>query len=51
MGLIAEYFNSMAIAYLVPMIAHLYVVYYSYYGSKPSGPLYDLDEEQPVVSH
>jgi len=51
MGLISEHFDSMAVAYIVPMISYLYIMYYSYYGSKPSGPLYDLDEEQPVVSH
>ncbi|MBK7029977.1 MAG: L-fucose:H+ symporter permease [Bacteroidales bacterium] len=41
MGLIAEN-GSMALAMLVPLIAYLYITWYSYYGSRPSGELPQL---------
>lgn len=51
MGLVSEHFNSMAIAYIVPLISYIYITYYSFAGSKPSGPLYEDDDDQPVVVH
>lgn len=41
MGLISDKTHSMAYAMVVPVISYIYVGYYSFYGSKPSGPLYD----------
>lgn len=45
MGLISDITQSMAIAMIVPLISYLYVMFYSFIGSKPSGPLYDTDEK------
>ena len=48
MGFISDKTHSMALAITIPLISYLYIIYYSYIGSKPSGPLYDA----PVsVSH
>jgi FHS family L-fucose permease-like MFS transporter len=41
MGLISDKTNSMALAFIIPIICYSFIVYYSYLGSKPSGPLYD----------
>ncbi len=41
MGLIADKTHSMALAILIPLISYLFIIYYSYIGSKPSGPLYE----------
>jgi len=51
MGLISDKTGSMALAMIIPFICYLYVMYYSFIGSKPSGPLYDGDEFKAVVSH
>jgi MFS transporter, FHS family, L-fucose permease len=34
MGLISETFRSLAVAYLVPLVAYAFIAYYSYAGSK-----------------
>jgi FHS family L-fucose permease-like MFS transporter len=34
MGLIAESFNSMAIAMIIPLVAYIYIAYYAFSGSK-----------------
>jgi FHS family L-fucose permease-like MFS transporter len=51
MGLIHLKTDSMAIAFLVPIISYLYIVHYSYVGSTPKGKLYEELETTPVVSH
>lgn len=50
MGLIADRTHSMAWSMIVPLIGYLYVTYYSYIGSKPSGPLFEGDEKV-IISH
>lgn len=51
MGYISDSTQSMAYAMIVPVISYIYIVYYSYIGSKPSGPLYDGNEYKAVASH
>jgi len=51
MGLISDKTGSMALAMIIPFICYLYVMYYSFIGSKPSGPLYDGVEYKAVVTH
>jgi FHS family L-fucose permease-like MFS transporter len=51
MGLISDKTHSMALAMIVPLISYIYMVYYSFIGSKPSGPLYEGDEYKAVASH
>lgn len=41
MGLIADKTSSMAMAMIVPLISYLFILYYSYIGSKPSGELHE----------
>jgi len=43
MGFISDKTHSMALAITVPMISYLFIIYYSYVGSKPSGPLYKAE--------
>jgi fucose permease len=33
MGLISETFRSLALAYLVPLVAYLFIAYYAFLGS------------------
>jgi FHS family L-fucose permease-like MFS transporter len=49
MGLIADKV-SLAWSMIIPLIGYLYVMYYSFAGSKPSGPLFETDEKV-IVSH
>ena len=51
MGYISDSTHSMAYAMVVPVISYCYLVFYSYIGSKPSGPLYVGDEFKAVASH
>jgi len=51
MGWISDTTHSMAYAMIIPVISYMYIVYYSYIGSKPSGPLYEGDGENVVASH
>lgn len=51
MGYISDSTQSMAYAMIVPVISYFYIVYYSYVGSKPSGPLYEGNEYKAVASH
>lgn len=51
MGLISDSTHSMAYAMIVPVICYIYIVYYSFVGSKPSGPLYEGDEYNAIASH
>ncbi|MEI6060443.1 MAG: L-fucose:H+ symporter permease [Bacteroidota bacterium] len=41
MGMISDKTHSMALAILVPLVSYLFIIYYSYMGSRPSGPLYN----------
>jgi MFS transporter, FHS family, L-fucose permease len=41
MGFISDKTDSMAIAIIIPLISYLFIIYYSYVGCKPSGPLYE----------
>jgi FHS family L-fucose permease-like MFS transporter len=41
MGFISDKTHSMALAIIIPMISYLFIIYYSFLGSKPSGPLYE----------
>ena len=49
MGLISDKTHSMALAISIPLISYLFIIYYSYLGSKPSGPLYDIVETTTPV--
>jgi FHS family L-fucose permease-like MFS transporter len=51
MGLISDKTGSMALAMIIPLIGYLYVMYYSFIGSKPSGPLYEGNEYKAVATH
>lgn len=51
MGYISDTTHSMALAMIIPVISYCYLVYYSFVGSKPSGPLYVGDEYKVVASH
>lgn len=51
MGLISDRTHSMALAMIVPLTSYIYMVYYSFIGSKPSGPLYQGDKYKAVASH
>jgi MFS transporter, FHS family, L-fucose permease len=51
MGLISDRTGSMALAMVVPVIGYCYITYYSFIGSKPSGPLYEGHHEKIIVSH
>lgn len=41
MGLLAEATASMAVAMSVPLLAYLFIAWFAFFGSKPSGPLYE----------
>jgi MFS transporter, FHS family, L-fucose permease len=51
MGLISDKTHSMALAMIVPLISYVYVSYYAFLGSKPSGPLYESTNEKVIVAH
>ena len=51
MGYISDQTHSMALAMIVPLISYIYVCYYAFSGSRPSGPLYDNTDEKVIVSH
>ena len=42
MGLIADRYHAIAPAMVIPLFSYFVIGYYSFFGSKPSGPLYDL---------
>ncbi len=44
MGLISDKTGSLALAMIIPVIGYLFVMHYAFIGSKPSGPLYETDE-------
>jgi len=44
MGFISDKTHSMALAITIPLMSYLFIIYYSFIGSKPSGPLYGLSE-------
>ena len=43
MGLISDHTHSMAYAMIIPVICYIYICYYSFVGSKPSGPLFEKE--------
>lgn len=51
MGYISDQTHSMALAMIVPLISYIYVCYYAFIGSKPSGPIYDSTDEKVIVVH
>ena len=51
MGYISDSTHSMAYAMIIPIVSYIYLVYYSYVGSKPSGPLYEGGEYKVAASH
>jgi len=51
MGFISDQTHSMALAMIIPLISYIYVSYYAFLGSKPSGPLYDSTNEKVIVAH
>jgi len=51
MGFISDQTHSMALAMIVPLVSYIYVCYYSFVGSKPSGPIYDSTNEKVIVAH
>ena len=46
MGLISDTTHSMALAMLVPLTSYIFIIYYSFVGAKPAGPLYGMDDQQ-----
>ncbi|MBV5283603.1 MAG: L-fucose:H+ symporter permease [Paludibacter sp.] len=50
MGFISDYSHSMAYAMIIPLISYVYVGYYAFIGSKPSGPLYSTTDKV-IISH
>ena len=46
MGLISDTTHSMAMAMLVPLTSYIFIIYYSFVGAKPAGPLYGMDDQQ-----
>jgi len=51
MGLISDSTHSMAYAMIIPLISYIYVGYYAFSGSKPSGPLYESHDATVMASH
>lgn len=51
MGFISDQTHSMALAMIVPLISYIYVAYYAFLGSTPSGPTYDSSDEKVIVAH
>jgi MFS transporter, FHS family, L-fucose permease len=52
MGLISDTTHSMALAIIIPLISYIFIIYYAFVGSKPSGPLYETASNSgPVRSH
>ena len=51
MGLISDSTHSMAYAMIIPLISYIYVGYYAFVGSKPSGPLFEGNDYKTVASH
>lgn len=51
MGYISDQTHSMALAMIVPLISYIYVSYYAFIGSKPSGPIYNGTDEKIIVAH
>jgi FHS family L-fucose permease-like MFS transporter len=51
MGFISDTTHSMALAISIPLISYLFIVYYSFMGSKPSGPLYETSETIAPTGH
>jgi len=50
MGLISDTTHSMAYAMIIPVISYIYICYYSFIGSKPSGPLFEKEVLNEIES-
>ena len=50
MGLISDMTHSMAYAMIIPVISYIYICYYSFIGSKPSGPLFEKEVLNEIES-
>lgn len=51
MGLIEVATGSMAISFVVPLVAYVVIAYFSFRGSEPKGNLYETTSQQPIISH
>jgi MFS transporter, FHS family, L-fucose permease len=51
MGMISDKTHSMALAIIIPLISYLFIIYYAYIGSKPSGPVYQSTGTDITSSH
>jgi FHS family L-fucose permease-like MFS transporter len=52
MGLVFQLTKSMALAMIVPLTSYIFIVYYSYVGSKVRGPVYaDSENTGMIPSH
>lgn len=51
MGLISDKTHSMAFAIIIPLVSYVFIIYYSFIGSRPSGPLFDTTEVSGLAGH
>jgi FHS family L-fucose permease-like MFS transporter len=51
MGMISDKTHSMALAIIIPLISYLFIIYYAFIGSKPSGPVYQSTGNDITSSH
>lgn len=51
MGYISDKTGSMALAITIPAISYLFIIYYSFVGSNPSGPIYNTTESATHPAH
>lgn len=51
MGLISQWTGSMASAMIIPLLAYVFIAWYAFAGSSPSGPLFSDETKGLPVSH
>jgi len=51
MGLISDRSGNMALGMIVPALCYLYVMYYSFFGSRIQGEIADESSDIPVAAH
>jgi FHS family L-fucose permease-like MFS transporter len=51
MGYVSDITRSMAMAMILPIVSYFFIAYYSYFGCKPSGPLYEGHHNNVAASH
>jgi FHS family L-fucose permease-like MFS transporter len=49
MGLIADHWNAIAPAMIIPLFSYIVILYYGFIGSTPSGPLYGENDIQAAI--